>query len=82
MKRVVFLPTALKALQRHRADATRIVTKINAYAANPAAHANNVKALKGLDEYRLRIGDYRVIFVERREEIIVSRIGPRGSVYE
>ena len=82
MKKVVLLPVAAKALRRHRADAERILGKINAYAADPASQANNVKVLQGFGELRQRVGDYRIIFTEREREIIVSRIGPRGSVYE
>lgn len=82
MKTVVFLPAAAKALRKHRTDAPRIVAKLQAYAESPAAQANNVKALTGTNEIRLRIGDYRAIFVETETEIIVVRIGPRGSVYE
>ena len=44
--------------------------------------ANNIKKLVGSDEMRLRVGDYRIIFTETENEIIVSRIGPRGSIYE
>lgn len=82
MKKVVLLPVDAKALRRHRADAERILGKINAYAADPASQANNVKILQGSGELRLRVGDYRIIFTEREREIFVSRIGPRGSVYE
>jgi mRNA interferase RelE/StbE len=31
---------------------------------------------------RLRVGDYRVIFEETADEMIVTKIGPRGSVYD
>ncbi|MFI0843559.1 type II toxin-antitoxin system RelE/ParE family toxin [Mesorhizobium sp. IMUNJ 23232] len=82
MKRVVYLAAALKALRKHRSDAARIDEKIRLYAAEPAALANNVKQLAGSEEKRLRVGDYRVIFLETEDEIIVSRIGPRGSVYD
>lgn len=82
MKQVVYLTAALKSLRKHRADAARIVAKIDAYARTPEAMANNVKQLTGSDEMRLRVADYRVIFTETETQIIVSRIGPRGSVYE
>lgn len=82
MKRVVYLAAAIKSLRKHKADASRIVDKIAVYAETPQAMANNVKKLVGSDEMRLRVGDYRVIFTETEDEIIVSRIGPRGSVYE
>jgi len=41
-----------------------------------------VKALTGSTAKRLRIGDFRAIFEETETEIIVTRIGPRGSVYD
>jgi mRNA interferase RelE/StbE len=82
MKRVVILPAAAKTLRKHRAVAERILRKIEAYAANPAAQKNNVKALTGSTAKRLRIGDFRAIFEETETEIIVTRIGPRGSVYD
>ncbi len=82
MKTVVILPAAAKALRKHRADAARLIAKIEAYAADPAVQANNVKALIGSTAFRLRVGDYRIVFEETAAEIIVTRIGPRGSVYE
>lgn len=82
MKEVVILPIAAKALRRHKADSERILAKINAYAADPAAMANNVKALTGSSGLRLRVGNYRIVFEETPTEIIVTKIGPRGSVYD
>jgi mRNA interferase RelE/StbE len=82
MKRLVILPAAAKALRRHRAEAERILAKIEAYAADPASQANNVKALKGSTALRLRVGDFRVVFEESDAEIIVTGIGPRGSIHD
>jgi mRNA interferase RelE/StbE len=82
MKRVVYLPAAAKALRKYRNIAAHIMEKVDAYAADPAPLANNVKALKGSRAVRLRIGDIRVIFEETDEEIIVTRIGPRRSIYD
>lgn len=82
MKAVVFLPAAAKALRKHRSDAARIVAKIDAYAADRSSMTNNVKALAGSSAFRLRVGDFRVIFEETDSEIIVTKIAPRGSAYE
>jgi mRNA interferase RelE/StbE len=82
MKVVVLLPVAAKGLRKHRAEAERILAKIEAYAADPAAQSNNIKALSGSRAKRLRIGDFRVVFEETETEIVVTKIGPRGSVYE
>lgn len=63
--------------------ATRIKSKIEQYAIDPAAQANNVKALKGEAGYlRLRVGDWRVIFSEDGAVIAIIRIAPRSSVYD
>ncbi|MGM0466447.1 MAG: type II toxin-antitoxin system RelE family toxin [Acidobacteriota bacterium] len=46
---------------------------------------NNIKKLKGTKEnyYRLRVGNYRVIFKKEEERliIIIVRIGHRKEVY-
>lgn len=81
MKKLIILPAAAKALRKHKADADRIVSRLREYASDPASQANNIKAMIGSPERRLRIGNYRAIFVETDTEIIVNRIGPRGSVY-
>lgn len=82
MKAVVILPAAAKALRKHRADADRILSKMESYAADPASQSRNVKMLKGSGALRLRVGDFRVVFEENETEIIVTRIGPRGSIYD
>ncbi|MGH2639458.1 MAG: type II toxin-antitoxin system RelE family toxin [Rhabdochlamydiaceae bacterium] len=42
------------------------------------------KKLKGAaDSYRLRVGDYRILYtLVSRDEILVFKIAPRESVYE
>lgn len=61
--------------------ARRIVAKIRQYAENPAAQANNVTKLQGRDGYRLRVGDWRVIFDVDEDGMTVLEIGPRGGIY-
>jgi mRNA interferase RelE/StbE len=66
-----------------RTTSKRIRSKISQLADDPAALANNVKALKGAGALkRLRVGDWRVIFTETLVVIAVERIAPRGSAYE
>jgi mRNA interferase RelE/StbE len=67
------------------ANTARLVrTKIERLAADPFASNNNVKRLKGIDAFRLRVGGWRVVYeIDRRTIVIfVIRIGPRGSIYE
>jgi mRNA interferase RelE/StbE len=58
----------------------RIIEKIEAYALDPASQANNVKALKGREAIRLRVGDWRVI-MDDGVVLAVLEIGPRGDIY-
>lgn len=82
MRDVVYSKTAQKALMRMpRNWALRIIDKVTAYAKDPAAQANNVKALQGNDGLiRLRVGDWRVIMLHH-VVIEVLDIKSRGSAY-
>jgi len=83
MKAINYTRQALKALRRMPADmAQRIITKIEQYAEEPESQANNVKALKGREGIRLRVGDWRIIMNDDGVVLAVLEIGPRGSVYE
>lgn len=82
MKPITYRPAAVKTLRRMPANtALRIVGKIEAYAADPRSQANNVKALKGTEAIRLRVGDWRVI-MQDGVVLDVLGIGPRGGVYD
>ncbi len=82
MKPVRYTVDAAKDLKRHGNVADRIRRAIAAHAADDAAHSNNIRPLVGTKAKRLRVGDFRVIFEETEEQILVTKIGPRGSVYE
>lgn len=63
----------------------RIVAKIVQYADAPDSQANNVKHLTGSPFYRLRVGDYRVIFSLEGEITIVMtvfRVRHRREAYD
>jgi len=63
----------------------RILNKIKILSADPKNLANNIKKLKGKyrDYYRLRVGDYRVIYSRENARliIIIIRIGHRKEIY-
>ncbi len=44
--------------------------------------AGDVKKLAGQPYYRLRVGDYRVLFTRDRRILFVSKIDNRGQVYK
>jgi mRNA interferase RelE/StbE len=78
MKKISYASSAANALRRHRADANRIMRKIERYA---STGAGDVKRLANSSASRLRIGDDRAIFEETEATIIVTHIGPRSSIY-
>ena len=41
----------------------------------------NIKELSGRDAYRLRIGQYRAIFTNENELIVID-VGSRGDIYK
>lgn len=83
MKQVSYTKAAIKVLRRMPANtATLIRTKIEAYAQDPSAQANNVKSLKGREGVRLRVGDWRVIMDDQGNVLAVLEIGPRGGIYD
>ncbi|WP_342447830.1 type II toxin-antitoxin system RelE family toxin [Methylobacterium variabile] len=68
------MPTNVSALIR---------AKVEQYAASPQAQANDVKALKGEPGvFRLRVGDWRVLFTEDGVVLAVIRVAPRSSTYD
>ena len=42
----------------------------------------DVKKLQGQESYRLRVGDYRVIFDKNGDILYIEKIGNRGQVYK
>ena len=62
--------------------AGRLLKAVADYAGDPSSHANNVTRLAGSMAERLRVGDFRVVFEETETEIVVTKIGPRGSIYD
>ncbi len=82
MKNVIYTRLVLRDLRRHGKFSSRIFDAVAGYAADQTAHANNVKQMAGSPSKRLRVGDFRVVFEETDTTITVTKVGPRGSVYD
>jgi mRNA interferase RelE/StbE len=82
MKTVLYTASAAKDLKKFGNMASRIMKAVSEYAADQKAHANKVLPLTGIDAKRMRVGEFRVIFEETATQITVTKIGPRGGVYE
>jgi mRNA interferase RelE/StbE len=62
IRTITFSRQASKALLKMPVNTSGLIrAKISQLASDPESLANNVKALKGSDYNRLRIGDWRVI---------------------
>jgi len=72
---------ALKTMPRN--TASLIMEKIEALAVDPFAPNNNVRRLTNHPGYRLRVGDWRVVYLVHEEILLIAvvSIAPRGEVY-
>ncbi|MDR1940046.1 MAG: type II toxin-antitoxin system RelE/ParE family toxin [Clostridiales bacterium] len=59
---------------------SRIKRALNKLSIEPPQ--GDIKNIEGSNEYRLRIGDYRIIFEIRNDNIEISEIGLRGQIYK
>jgi mRNA interferase RelE/StbE len=81
---------ALKALRAMPRNVSALIREKLAYLSENPHEAQNVKKLIGRPGYRLRVGDWRIIYEldERPKErppvltILVLTIAPRGGVYQ
>lgn len=84
MHQLTYAKRAAKALTSMPRDTARLVReKLRLLAEDPYAPNNNATKLQGRTGYRLRIGDWRVIYdiVDDQLVILVLDIGPRGGIY-
>lgn len=80
---IEFIPRAMKQfLDLEHVAQTRLQTKIDALSTDPRPHGCT-KLTDEKNAFRLRVGDYRVIYaVDDEQEIItVTRVAHRSSAY-
>ena len=58
----------------------RILNKLDEFA--NMFSFNHVKRLKGNSDYRLRIGDYKIIFMIKNTTIFILNLGHRKNIYK
>ena len=58
----------------------RILKKVGELTESP--YSKDIKRLKGTNSYRLRVGDYRVIFEIVGDAIQILKVGHRKNIYE
>lgn len=76
-------PSALKEMERIRSgkDRQRIVARVNDLGVNPRPPGS--EKLSGEPRYRVRTGDYRVLYEvdDDRHAVTITKIGHRREVY-
>ena len=78
---VIWSESAEKQLKKlDRSVAKQIYRKVGQLAEDPY---RNTKRLVGMDGYRLRVGDYRVIYRidNNKLEILILKTGHRKNIY-
>ena len=84
MYRIVFTKQADRSLRKMAPDTARLIReKLDQLAQDPYARNPNLTRLQGRSGYRLRVGDWRVIYEVEAERlvILVLKIAPRREVY-
>ena len=63
-------------------DAKRIVAAIQSLAENPRPPQS--KKLSGQERYRLRLGNYRILYIIEDDELVICvvKVGNRQDVYK
>lgn len=80
MKSIAFTAAATRQWVKLSADTRkRIDAKLTTYATNGSG---DVKRLKGRGGCRLRIGDWRVVFIEENVSITIIAVGNRREIYD
>ena len=80
--RLQIKPSAVKELEAIQLkDRKRLVAKLRRLAKEP--HPDGCEKLSGHDKYRVRQGDYRVLYSvdDLEQSVVVVKIGHRRDVY-
>ncbi|MFH1332068.1 MAG: type II toxin-antitoxin system RelE/ParE family toxin [archaeon] len=77
---VVWDEKAFEALEKlEPVVSRRVLKKVSELSENP--FSKDVKKLKGSEWYRLRVGDYRVVFRIKDDIIQILKVGHRRNIY-
>jgi mRNA interferase RelE/StbE len=80
MKPIAFTTTSARRWAKLAPDVRgRIDRRLTEFATT--GHGD-VKRLRGRDGLRLRVGDWRLIFYEDQETIVVAAVGHRREIYD
>ncbi len=83
MYELIYSPHAIKALEKlDKNIQERILAGLERLRIRP--ESCDIKRLVGMQGYRFRVGDYRIIFdIEKNQlQILVLKIGHRKNIYD
>ena len=79
--KIVWDENAYNSLKKLESSISRrILKKVDELYENP--FSRDIKRLKGSDGFRLRVGDYRIIFSIDKNTIQILKVGHRKNIYE
>lgn len=84
MYQIEYSKQSIRSLRRMPMNMAMLIrSKIGLLAEDPFG-TPGVKKLAGRDGYRLRVGDWRVLYLldGQRLRVLITEIGPRGGVYQ
>jgi mRNA interferase RelE/StbE len=82
---ITYSKEATKSLLRMPRNTAKLIRKkLEVIAAAPFADHPNAKKLQGREGYRLRVGDWRVIYTVQSEKLIIMvlKVASRGEAYK
>lgn len=85
MYKIAYTKEAQKSLLKMPQNTARLIReKLDVVAVDPYATHPNAKKLQGREGYRLRVGDWRVVYRIENEQliIIVLKVASRREVYK
>lgn len=76
--KIIITKSSKKAMKKmDKATRNRMIAAVN------GIPAGDIKRLRGYeDNFRLRVGDYRILYTQISEKIIINNILPRGEAYK
>jgi mRNA interferase RelE/StbE len=81
--RIVIKKSAAKEIEKvEKKDRIRIVEKIRSLSSDP--HPTGSKKLSGQEKYRIRQGNYRILYQIINDELIINvvKVGHRREIYK
>ena len=63
---------------------TAIVKKLHEVAIDPDDPSHDIDVLKGREGFRLRVGQYRILYIRQDDQLVIEvvKVRSRGDIYK